>query len=192
MTLRSRLLWLALLTLLLAPFVTAAQQDLWKVKRLFEEVGCTNCHDNSVAPDFEATVKKVEEWAAKYPSLDEAVKSEYKRASTYDEMMKMMKRYTPGLSEEDYKVFYSFFAKVFEEAKKGKTTPVTVAETPTPIVVAKPKPTRTLTQLPRVAVPSPAEEAEPMVRQSLAVGILLEATGFALLALIVAKAERRS
>ena len=106
------------ITLVLAGSVAAAL-SMEEAKKEFQAKGCTGCHNGAVAPDFDGVVKKLQEWAKKYGSLDEAVAAEaknfkmpqYQSAKTWDQLIGAMPGITPELKE--------FFTQVFEQAKGG-------------------------------------------------------------------------
>jgi cytochrome c551/c552 len=182
---------------LLVGMASALTMD--EARRLFEQLGCTGCHNNVVAPDFEGTIAKLRSWAAKYASLDEAVASEaktfkmFQQAKSWDELVKLMPGMTPELKE--------FFERVFEEARRQATatpTPTpTPAQTPTPVAppiptptptptlqpveVATPTPTVTVVTLPSVPVPNPASESAYLADVGLAAGIAFSLAGVAVL-----------
>ncbi len=140
--------------LILALLVHAAaitgfsQEDIGKIKSVFEKY-CSSCHrEGGIAPSFEGVVEKMREWASKYRNLDEAVAHEYKfsgGARTYDEMMNAMKGFSPGISEEEYRLLYDYFKRVFEQAAGGKATETAnVTETPTKTASPTLSPTETI------------------------------------------------
>ncbi len=106
------------IALILAGSIAAAL-SMEEAKKEFQAKGCTGCHNGALAPGFGGTVKKVQEWAKKYNSLDEAVAAEaknfkmpqFQNAKTWDELMNAMPGITPELKE--------FFTQVFEQAKSG-------------------------------------------------------------------------
>jgi len=107
----------AALVALVAVAGIAAALTMQEAEKEFKAKGCTSCHNGGLAPDFQGTVKKIEEWAKKYNSLDEAVAAEAKNfkmfqdAKTWDELMAKMPGTTPELKQ--------FFEQVFEQAKGG-------------------------------------------------------------------------
>ncbi|NOZ88900.1 MAG: hypothetical protein GXO15_03150 [Crenarchaeota archaeon] len=111
-----RLAALALLAVALLS-ASAAALTMEEAKQLFQQRGCTSCHNGNLAPDFEGTVKKMQEWAQKYGSLDEAVKAEaknfkmYQNSQSWDQLINAMPGITPELRQ--------FFEQVFEQAKGG-------------------------------------------------------------------------
>ena len=111
-----------------------------KLKQVFQ-AHCSSCHNGQMAPTFDGVVAKIKEWAKKYKTLDEAVAHEYKfsgGAKSYDQMMQQMKRFSPGISDQDFKVLYNYFKQVFEEAKGGaKTTTATKTTTKTTTTATK-------------------------------------------------------
>ncbi len=119
--------------------------SMQQAEQMFKQHGCTNCHNGGLAPDFQGTVKTIEEWAKKYKSLDAAVAAEsknfkmFKGVKTWNQLMSQMPGITPELKQ--------FFEQVFEQAKKGGTAPAaTTAKTG-----ASPK-TVTVTQVRTVTV----------------------------------------
>jgi len=160
---------LAVMVVVGALAASAAEVSESKARQIFESSGCTACHNGQIAPTFDGVVKKIREWAAKYPSIDDAVRAEYKYmggAKSYDEMMQQMKRFTPQIKEEDYKLLYNFFKQVFEAAKGGgktasptttattttTTTTTTITTTTPPIPVISLPPEATTTTTPPVTV----------------------------------------
>ncbi len=126
----------------LLPFALA-QPNLEEAAQVFEEAGCTQCHNGGMAPDFQGTVDVIAEWAQYYADIDEAVRNEYTAfggADSYDEMMQQMKQYTKGVTDEQFRYLYDFFLQVFEYYKaqapaEGEATTTTTqppAETGTP------------------------------------------------------------
>ncbi len=107
----------AALVALIAIAGAAAALTMQEAEKEFKAKGCTGCHNGALAPDFQGTVKLIEEWAQKYGSLDEAVAAESKNfkmfqgVKTWDELMAKMPGITPELKQ--------FFEQVFEQAKKG-------------------------------------------------------------------------
>jgi len=107
----------ALIVSLIVLAGVAAALTAQEAEKEFKAKGCTGCHSGGLAPTFQGTVKKIEEWAKKYGSLDEAVAAEsknfkmFKGVKTWDELMSKM----PGITPE----FKQFFEQVFEQAKKG-------------------------------------------------------------------------
>jgi cytochrome c551/c552 len=106
----------AFVAIVLAAGVAAALTEQ-QAEQLFKQKGCTGCHNGGLAPDFKGTIKKIQEWAKKYKSLDEAVAAESKNfkmfqgTKTWKELMAKMPGITPELEQ--------FFAQVFEQAKGG-------------------------------------------------------------------------
>ena len=104
-----------LVAILLAGAAAALTES--QAKQEFQAKGCTNCHNGALAPTFEGVIKKLQEWAKKYNSLDEAVKAEaknfkmFRNAQSWDQLMNMMPGMTPELKQ--------FFEQVFQQAKGG-------------------------------------------------------------------------
>ena len=119
-----------LLSLLpLAPLVSSQQVSEQEAYQAFLEAGCTECHDGSSAPDWNGTIATIQEWAAMYASIDEAVQYEYTfqgGADSYDEMMQAMRDLTGSVTDEQYQLLYNFFLQVFQaaraEAEQTQTT----------------------------------------------------------------------
>lgn len=107
----------AALVALVAVAGVAAALSEQQAEQLFKQKGCTGCHNGGLAPDFKGTIAKMQEWAKKYKSLDEAVAAEsknfkmYQGVKTWKELMSKMPGITPELEQ--------FFAQVFEQAKSG-------------------------------------------------------------------------
>jgi cytochrome c551/c552 len=105
------------LVALVAVAGVAAALTMQEAEKEFKAKGCTGCHNGAMAPDFQGTVKKIEEWAKKYGSLDEAVAAEaknfkmYSNAKTWDQLISAMPGITPELRQ--------FFEQIFEQAKSG-------------------------------------------------------------------------
>jgi len=101
-------------------------EDEKELQSIFRKY-CGACHRGRIAPNWDGTIKKIKEWASKYASLDEAARKEYhyrgKTANSYDELMKYMREFAPGISDEDFKKLYEFFKNVFLEAKGGAASP---------------------------------------------------------------------
>ncbi len=154
---------------------------------------CESCHNGAVAPTFDQIVKMFQEWAKKYPSLDEAVKAESKhfRApahayNSYKELMEGMKAFTPSIGSKDFELLYNFFEQVFQQAKGGAgtlatktatqapTTTITVEKTKAPMTtVAKPRPRMNVTTLPEVPTPNPSEESKSLYSNAALIGAAL-------------------
>lgn len=107
---------LAVLALILAAGAAAAM-TVDQAKQEFQAKGCTSCHNGALAPTFDGVIKKIQEWAKKYNSLDEAVKAEsknfkmFQNAQSWDQLMSEMPGMTPELKQ--------FFEQVFQQAKGG-------------------------------------------------------------------------
>ncbi len=206
--------WLLMLTLLvltgvvgLASATSGLSED--EARKLFSEAGCTSCHNNVLAPDFDGVIAKLREWALKYESLDEAVATEaanfkmFNNVKSWDELMKSMPGVTPELN--------NYFIAIFEEAKKSKTaqetqtptipktttktTPTTVETTPKPAKTTptQTKPTSTITykKLPEVPIPDPIAESESLVRSGFIVGLALYLAAVGVFVIAWALSERR-
>ncbi len=112
----SALLVAGVLVAILLAGAASAAMSMEQAKKAFEAKGCTGCHNGGLAPTFEGTVKKIQEWAKKYNSLDEAVKAEaknfkmFQNAQSWDQLMNMMN--VPGGLRK-------FFEQVFQQAKGG-------------------------------------------------------------------------
>jgi len=123
----------AMLLVSLLPYALA-QPNFEEAARIFEEAGCTQCHNGGMAPDFEGTVQVIATWAQYYDDIDEAVRNEYRAfggADSYDEMMQQMKQYTPGITEEQFQYLYQFFLEVFEYYKsQAQQTTTTTTQPP--------------------------------------------------------------
>lgn len=136
---------LVVIVFLVGTSAFAATVSEQKAKEVFEKSGCVACHNGKVAPTFDGTVSKIKEWAAKYETLDEAVQKEYTYmggAKSYDQMMQQMRRFTPTISDEDFKLLYDYFRQVFSESK-GATPTATAATTTTPARTATETATKT-------------------------------------------------
>ena len=119
---------LALPVLLLAAIAGAAlagaQLSVDQARALFEQLGCTSCHTKGgVASSWEEILRGISDWARRYPSLDEAVRSEVeyfggKRFNSFDELMEFMGR-NVGASAADVEKLKEFFTGYFEAARSG-------------------------------------------------------------------------
>jgi cytochrome c551/c552 len=141
---------------------SAAQVSEEKARQIFVSKGCKACHNGKVAPSFDDTVKKIREWASKYSSLDDAVRAEYKYmggAKSYDEMMRQMKKFTPQISDQEFKLLYDFFKQVFEQAKGGTAKKPAATKTATTTTTAATQTATATTTAPPVPVISLPPEA---------------------------------
>jgi len=124
----------AMLLVSLLPYALA-QPNFDEAAAIFQEAGCTQCHNGGMAPDFQGTVEVIASWAQYYDTIDEAVRNEYRAfggANSYDEMMQQMRQYTPGITDEQFQYLYQFFLEVFEYYKAQASQPTTTTTTPPP------------------------------------------------------------
>ena len=133
--------------LIITSLIALAEVDEAKARQVFE-ARCASCHNGVSALDFQGTVDKMRSWAAKYASLDEAVRSEYRAfggAESYDQLMQQMKQFTVGITDEEYQLLYDYFKQVFEAGRQAgeqkqqqETTTTAAATTTTPTATIKP------------------------------------------------------
>ena len=98
-----------------------------EAKNTFTNLGCTGCHNGQTADEFDEILEEIESWAARYSSIDDAIRGEVtyfggKKFSGLDDLLETMAG-NVGKTPDDPGIarLREFFVSEFEKAKAAAT-----------------------------------------------------------------------
>jgi len=102
-----------------------------QAETLFEQLGCTGCHNGQTAATFNQILGEIGDWSSNYASLDEAISNEVtyfggRKFNSFDELMETMAG-NVGKSPDTTEIqeLKQFFLDVFQSGGIAITTTTT-------------------------------------------------------------------